>query len=176
MNKYIFGFLLSAISLNALANDLKVNMTDLNTGKSVGEIKVSQNKYGTLFVPALSGISGGLHGFHIHENASCEPSMKGDVKVLGGGAGGHFDPSKTGKHGFPWTTTNHLGDLPALYIDADGKGEYPVLAPRVKLKHLKGRALMIHVGGDNHSDHPHALGGGGARLICGVVESKSPKK
>jgi len=28
---------------------------------------------------------------------------------------------------------------------------------------------MIHAGGDNHSDHPTALGGGGARMACGVI-------
>ena len=29
---------------------------------------------------------------------------------------------------------------------------------------------MIHVGGDNHSDHPAALGGGGPRMACGVIK------
>ena len=47
----------------------------------------------------------------------------------------------------------------------------PVLAPRIKdLKELQGLSLMVHVGGDNHSDHPKALGGGGARLACGVIK------
>lgn len=46
----------------------------------------------------------------------------------------------------------------------------PVLAPRLKLSDLSGRALMIHAGGDNHSDQPAMLGGGGARIICGVIK------
>ncbi len=29
---------------------------------------------------------------------------------------------------------------------------------------------MVHKGGDNHSDHPQPLGGGGARVACGVIE------
>jgi Cu-Zn family superoxide dismutase len=29
---------------------------------------------------------------------------------------------------------------------------------------------MIHAGGDNYSDHPKRLGGGGARIACGVVK------
>lgn len=29
---------------------------------------------------------------------------------------------------------------------------------------------MIHKGGDNYSDEPAALGGGGARFACGVIE------
>jgi Cu-Zn family superoxide dismutase len=28
---------------------------------------------------------------------------------------------------------------------------------------------MVHVGGDNHSDHPAALGGGGIRMVCGII-------
>ncbi|MRR17699.1 MAG: superoxide dismutase [Cu-Zn] SodC1, partial [Deltaproteobacteria bacterium] len=31
-------------------------------------------------------------------------------------------------------------------------------------------SLMIHVGGDNYSDVPEKLGGGGGRLACGVVK------
>jgi Cu-Zn family superoxide dismutase len=29
---------------------------------------------------------------------------------------------------------------------------------------------MVHVGGDNYSDTPAPLGGGGGRLVCGVVK------
>jgi Cu-Zn family superoxide dismutase len=28
---------------------------------------------------------------------------------------------------------------------------------------------MVHAGGDNHSDHPQPLGGGGGRIACGVI-------
>ncbi|WP_246764106.1 superoxide dismutase family protein, partial [Cronobacter sakazakii] len=45
-----------------------------------------------------------------------------------------------------------------------------VTAPRIKkLDEVKGKALMVHVGGDNLSDHPKPLGGGGARYACGVI-------
>ena len=90
--------------------------------------------------------------------------------MLGGAAGGHFDPSQAGQHGYPWTNDNHLGDLPTLNVDADGMASLPVLAPRLKLEDLSGRAIMIHAGGDNHSDDPAPLGGGGARIACGVIE------
>ena len=47
----------------------------------------------------------------------------------------------------------------------------PVLAPKLKsLKEVKNRSLMIHIGGDNHHDVPNALGGGGARVACGVIK------
>jgi Cu-Zn family superoxide dismutase len=45
----------------------------------------------------------------------------------------------------------------------------PVLAPRLKVADIKGRSLMIHAGGDNYSDLPVKLGGGGARIACGVI-------
>lgn len=64
----------------------------------------------------------------------------------------------------------HLGDLPALYVNMDGTSNNPVLAPRLKtLAQIKGHALMIHAGGDNHSDMPKPLGGGGERVACGVI-------
>ncbi len=28
---------------------------------------------------------------------------------------------------------------------------------------------MVHAGGDNHADHPAPPGGGGARVVCGVI-------
>ena len=31
-------------------------------------------------------------------------------------------------------------------------------------------ALMLHAGGDNYSDQPAPLGGGGARMACGVAQ------
>ncbi|MFQ5544838.1 MAG: superoxide dismutase family protein, partial [Acidiferrobacterales bacterium] len=64
----------------------------------------------------------------------------------------------------------HLGDLPALYVDGDGNATYPILAPRLRVADLRGRSLMIHSGGDNYSDNPKKLGGGGARMACGVVK------
>jgi superoxide dismutase, Cu-Zn family len=86
-------------------------------------------------------------------------------------AGAHYDPAKSGHHDSPWGD-GHLGDLPALYVDADGNATQPVLAPRLKLSDLPGRALMVHAGGDNHADHPAPLGGGGARIACGVIGKK----
>ena len=85
------------------------------------------------------------------------------------GAGGHFDPGKTGKHLGPYGD-GHLGDLPPLFADAAGRSTLPVLAPRLKTADVKGRSLMVHAGGDNYADQPEPLGGGGPRIACGVVK------
>ncbi|NIY58922.1 superoxide dismutase family protein, partial [Francisella orientalis] len=37
------------------------------------------------------------------------------------------------------------------------------------LEELEGHSLMIHEGGDNYSDTPKPLGGGGTRMWCGVI-------
>ncbi|MFT5235639.1 MAG: Cu-Zn family superoxide dismutase [Shewanella sp.] len=169
INKLIFSTLFLA-STAVSASSISVDMKDVDSGKTLGSILIDQNEYGVVFTPNLSGLPQGLHGFHIHENNSCDTAKKNGKTVLGGAAGGHYDPMKTGQHGFPWSNNNHLGDLPPLYINMEGSGVQPVLSPRIKLSDLSGRALMIHAGSDNHSDQPSALGGGGARLVCGVIQ------
>ncbi|HEX7642521.1 MAG TPA: superoxide dismutase [Cu-Zn] SodC [Burkholderiaceae bacterium] len=135
-----------------------------------GEITVTESQYGLIFWPSLSGLPTGLHGFHIHEHPSCDAGMKDGKPVPAMAAGGHWDPMKTERHAGPYSD-GHLGDLPALYVGNDARAVYPVLAPRLKsLDALHGHALMIHAGGDNHDDHPAPLGGGGARIACGVIK------
>jgi len=135
---------------------------------NAGKITFEDTPYGLLLTPDLAGLPAGLHGFHVHQNASCEPAVNNGAMAAAFAAGGHWDPDKTGVHLGPYAN-GHKGDLPALYVNADGKATYPVLAPRLKAADLQGHALMVHAGGDNHSDHPAALGGGGARMACGVV-------
>jgi Cu-Zn family superoxide dismutase len=162
----------AVITIAATASDIVIDVhyvTDQGTGKKIGTITAEQRPYGTLLTPDLSGLSPGLHGFHLHEGAACGPGQKDGRMVPGLAAGGHYDPDATGSHQGPYGN-GHLGDLPALYADKSGKVTLPVLAPRVRLKDLKGHALIIHAGGDNYSDDPSPLGGGGARIACAMVD------
>ena len=134
---------------------------------AIGEVVAVKTAYGVAFYPNLKGLTPGIHGFHVHTNPDCGMNDKG----LGMKAGGHFDPKNTGSHSAPWDDNGHFGDLPALAVAPDGTATTPVLAPKIKeLSEIKEHSLMIHVGGDNHSDHPKVLGGGGARLACGVIK------
>jgi len=138
-------------------------------GKSVGKIRAEDSPKGLVLVTDLKGLPPGVHGFHVHENPDCAAKEKDGKMTAGLAAGGHYDPDKSGKHEGP-TGHGHRGDLPALTVDADGNAKRRLVAPRLKLADLTGRSLMIHAGGDNYSDQPQPLGGGGARIVCGVVK------
>ncbi|HGJ5877035.1 MAG TPA: superoxide dismutase family protein [Arsenophonus sp.] len=133
-----------------------------------GTIDVHSTQYGVLFTLNLKGLPPGIHGFHVHTNLSCAPAMQDGKMIVALVTGGHLDPTHTGKHEGTWGNV-HLGDLPDLYVDSTGKAAYPVLSPRLRVSDLKGHSLVIHVGGDNHSYHPVMLGGGGARIVCGLT-------
>jgi len=149
---------------------VKVNLVnEEGIGKEIGTITASDSKFGLILTPQLSDLTPGLHGFHVHDKPDCSHAMKDGKAVPAFAAGGHYDPAGTGKHEGPYGN-GHLGDLPALYVSAEGKATLPVLAPRLKVADIKGRSLMIHAGGDNYSDTPAPLGGGGARAACGVVK------
>lgn len=147
-----------------------VSLLDASGGsRSIGEVRITQSRHGAVFTPNLKGLPAGIYGFHIHEKPSCAAGMKDGKSVPGLAAGGHWDPKKTGAHKGPWDDGGHLGDLPALAVAANGHVQ-PVVAPRIKkIRDLRGLSLMIHEGGDNYSDHPAALGGGGGRMACGVI-------
>lgn len=156
-------FIIAAIAMSQVFATVTVKMALVKSGKnmSIGDIVATDSKYGLIITPELSGLTKGEHGFHLHINPSCGNG--------GEAAGGHFDPAKTGKHMGPFVNSGHLGDLPILYVDKDGNAQQPMLAPRLKESDLKGHAIIIHMHGDNYSDIPKKLGGGGPRVACGVV-------
>jgi Cu-Zn family superoxide dismutase len=160
------------LSSFVFADDAVVSVTLVNEqgiGRDIGTITASDSKYGLVLTPQLRDLPPGLHGFHVHEKPDCAHVMKDGKAVPALAAGGHYDPANTGKHAGPYGN-GHLGDLPALYVAADGTASLPVLAPRLKVADIRGRSLMIHAGGDNYADLPAPLGGGGARAACGVVK------
>jgi Cu-Zn family superoxide dismutase len=164
----IFGVCAAHAAHAALTVDM--HLIDANgVGKSAGTIRADDGAYGLVLETDLKGLPPGEHGFHVHENPNCAAEEKDGKLTAGLAAGGHYDPQKTGKHEGP-RGNGHVGDLPLLTVAADGGAKQELVAPRLKLADLKGRSLMIHAGGDNYSDQPQALGGGGARIACGVVK------
>lgn len=162
MKKFFYQILFTFTCLMAGYSEasLIIPMNLTATGKPIGTIKADDTIYGLLLTPRLRDLPPGVHGFHVHQGAFCSNH--------GMGAGDHLDPLHTHSHQGPYEGDGHLGDLPVLIVNSQGKATLPVLAPRLKLYQIKDHALMIHAGGDNYSNDPKN-GGGGARIACGVV-------
>ncbi|OIZ94470.1 superoxide dismutase [Candidatus Rickettsiella isopodorum] len=149
---------------NSVLADISIPMyliSQQGLGQSIGTVIASEKPYGVLLTPNLHNLPPGLHGFHIHQNPSCLDN--------GMAAGDHFDPFHSSKHLGPYGK-GHLGDLPVLDVDNNGNATLPILAPRLRLNELKNHSLIIHADSDNYSDIPTKLGGGGARIACGIIK------
>jgi Cu-Zn family superoxide dismutase len=165
--------LVLAVPSMALAATATVEVSKIDAngvGASVGTLTLEDTGGGLKITPKLTGLPPGAHGFHVHANGDCGAGEQNGQKTAGLAAGGHFDPAKTGKHLGPISADGHKGDMPVLTVNADGNSTASVVAPHLSVADAKGHAIIIHAGGDNFSDQPAPLGGGGARIACGVVK------
>lgn len=144
-------------------------ISEIGPTDPVGSITFEDSRKGLVVKTDLFGLPPGPHGFHVHQNPSCQGAMRESIAEPGGAAGGHYDPKGTGKHLGPGSKAGHAGDLPLIAVDASGKSKQTLLAPNLKLAEIKNRAIIIHEGGDNYADQPQPLGGGGRRIACGIV-------
>lgn len=139
-------------------------------GTSVGTVVITDVEGGITLDVQLKGLPAGTHGFHIHEKGDCGPATDATGKMGAAlAAGGHFDPLKTGRHLGPGNG-GHEGDLPVLTVKEDGTVNEIMTVKGLSTSAIKHLALMIHEGGDNYSDTPKPLGGGGTRIACGVIK------
>ncbi len=168
-------FILAAAgpAFSAKAETITVSMVQIgltSAFQTIGAVTFTDTDKGLEIVTRLGDLPPGPHGFHIHENPNCGPLRQGGKMVAGLEAGGHFDPKKTGKHlGPEHAADGHLGDLPVLMVNAVGRADHIMIVQGLKVGDIRGRSLIIHAGGDNYSDMPAPLGGGGERMVCGVI-------
>lgn len=167
----VLGLFLAASPASA-AGTAKATLhmaTEKGDGEAVGTVTFTDADDGVTLQTDLHGLKPGMRGFHIHEKGSCAPTEKDGKIIPAGAAGGHYDPLKTGKHLGP-DGGGHKGDLPALAVAEDGTAKVTMHVKGLTTTEIKNKAIMVHAGGDNYSDIPEALGGGGARIACGVIE------
>ncbi len=142
-------------------------------GDTVGAVKLEQDgDLVKLKVQVDGSVAPGFHGFHIHTTGVCVAPFTS--------AGGHYNPSAA-------THPNHAGDLPTLYVDADGQAEARFSTDRFALDDLlgaDGSAFILHAGRDNYANIPTdryepdpdattlATGDAGSRFACGVIEAR----
>jgi Cu-Zn family superoxide dismutase len=163
--------LLLAGTTAAAPKPVKVTINHIDVkgvGKPVGTITIKETKEGLELQTNLKGLPAGERGFHLHEKGSCDPADKDGVMTAGQSAGPHYDPSATKAHKGPGGG-GHAGDLPKLEVTEKGVAKAKLKVAGLKIEDVSGRALMIHEGGDNYADDPKPLGGGGARIACGVI-------
>jgi Cu-Zn family superoxide dismutase len=167
----VFICLLPLLARVAYADTAAATMllaTDKGPGEAVGVVTFADSADGLSITTDLQGLTPGRHGFHVHENPDCSPVAKGGKITPAGAAGGHYDPDTKVKHLGP-QGGGHKGDLPVLIVAADGSSRTTMKVQGVTATEFRNRALLIHAGGDNYSDIPEVLGGGGAGIACGVI-------
>jgi Cu-Zn family superoxide dismutase len=138
-------------------------------GKTVATATLTPADGGVKIAVSVSGVTPGLHGFHVHAAGKCEgPDFKS--------AGGHFNPGSK-EHGLENPKGSHAGDMPNLSVSADGSGKGEFLARGASLDTGPGSlfpdggtAVVLHAAPDDMKSDP--AGNAGARIACGVVERK----
>lgn len=135
-------------------------MQNTLSNETMGTINCSNHTFGLLCKIKIKHIKPGAHGIHIHAINSC--------KNKGMAALGHLQTANQ-QHMGPYEPKSHLGDLPEIFADKNGNITSVILAPRLNVKAITNKSIIIHEFGDNYSDSPQPLGGGGARIACGTA-------
>lgn len=132
-----------------------------------GELTLASEGTAVAIRGEITGLSPGKeHGFHVHENGVCTaPDFKS--------AGEHLNPTKD-PHGGPKSEARHLGDIPNLKADANGRASVDVTVQGATLQdkdggpnQILGKALVVHAMPDDYKTQPS--GGSGDRIACGVI-------
>jgi Cu-Zn family superoxide dismutase len=155
----------AALSFAAQAQTAKASLKD-TTGKDVGSVQLLQTPHGVLLKMSLKGVEPGEHAFHIHAVGKCEAPFTS--------AGGHFNPASR-KHGMEAAEGAHAGDMPNLYIPANGELRIDVANHMITLAKgqansvfdADGSSIIIHAGPDDYKTDP--TGNAGDRIVCGVI-------
>lgn len=137
-------------------------------GKAVGQAQLQETNHGVLIRVILVGIPPGIHGFHIYETGKCTgPGFES--------AGGIFNPFGA-SHGIQSPDGKMAGDLPNIFVEANGGLTFEIVADEVTLGtdsegllfDNDGSALVIRQDPDDYKSQPD--GRSGERIACAVVE------
>ena len=142
-------------------------------GGAAGMAAISEGPSGVLLRIETEGLAPGWHGVHFHAVGDCS-----DEKFMAsGGHLNHAEEAEKAPHGLLNPDGPDFGDLPNLYVHADGTGKAEVFSALVSFDGAGGRAalfdadgaaIVIHEAADDHTSQP--IGGAGARVACAVIE------
>ena len=131
-----------------------------------------------------------FHGLHIHANDTAangdgciaDPLLASSTWFVS--ADGHWKHDPSELHG------NHAGDLPSVFVNADGTASIEFDVDKLTPEDVIGRAVVLHAGPDNFGNVPvgpgadqytagsgalaktQATGNAGDRFACGVIEDR----
>ena len=158
-------------------------------GTRIGSVEFRTDDGHTEVQVRLTGAPGidAFHGFHIHAN---DVTTNGDGCVADPAAApstwfvaadGHYNP--TGQ-----THAHHVGDMPVVYVNADGSVETSFRIDKINPDELNGKVVILHAGADNYANIPLGTGptqytanstdattataktgNAGDRVACGVI-------
>lgn len=150
-------------------------------GTKVGSVSVSKGDHGMTVQVTATAMPPGFHASHLHAIGKCEPKSPdpADPAKIGDflSAGGHLAGS--GK-----AHPTHAGDLPMLYVAADGTGVLSATTDRLTeelLAQSAGVSMVVHAGADNYANIPtryassgpdaetKKAGDAGGRIACAVL-------
>jgi Cu-Zn family superoxide dismutase len=136
--------------------------------KVAGTVNFTQRGDKVMVEARVTGLTPGLHGFHIHERGNC-------TAPDGSSAGPHFNPGASAHGGTEGP--RHGGDLGNVTANADGIAEYRVEVSGISLgsgdDSIIGRSVIVHEKADDLRSQP--AGNAGARLACGLISKSSDK-
>ena len=154
-----------------------------NMNKKIsGKVVFKETKRGLQIKINMSGISPGLHGFHIHQY--------GDLSEGCGSLCSHFNPTNS-VHGGRDSPERHLGDLGNIIADKSGNVDMVIYDKFLTITGkygILGRSVVVHadeddlgLGGLDESgnvvdekvrDESLKTGNAGKRIACGVIGYK----
>lgn len=200
MNKSMIGMAVGAALVVALVSASNATAHDRSTratlatadGGKIGTVKFRTDDDHTEVLVRLTNAPGldAFHGFHIHANdvaangdgCIADPSAASTTWFVS--ADGHYNPSGEAH-------AHHAGDMPVVYVNADGSVETRFRIDKIVPGDLVGKVVILHAGADNFANIPLGTGptqytansldataataktgNAGDRVACGVIETR----
>lgn len=133
----------------------------LGDGSPAGSILLEEGPDGATLAIEATSLPPGIHGLHLHVVGICSGPAFAD-------AGPHWNPTNA-KHGRSNPAGPHLGDLPNLTVEPDGRASAKIAIPAGAVD-ADGTALIIHAQPDDGRTDPS--GNSGARIACAAFGSE----
>jgi Cu-Zn family superoxide dismutase len=195
------GVATTALAASTAGAGAKRGIATLRTAASIkiGTVEFKTERRHTEVRVRLTSTPGvdAFHGFHIHANdvaengEGCIADANASATTWFVSADGHYNPTGL-------THSQHTGDMPSVYVNADGSVETRFRIDRIDPGVLAGLVVILHSGADNFGNVPVGMepaqytpnlpdpvtgvsaattttartGNSGDRIACGLIRSR----